>query len=476
MKALLFTGTLLLTLCSCEFSHARFQEPDAAAMNGAPQQGAPSKRDQKIAAAITGAINVLIPGGIEGNEQRKAGFAEAVSMFQRGQAKSTLEHLEKMCQNDPELPPAKMLLAGLTFSVGDNPSGIALLEQCAAENTEYPGVYLSFAQLALNSGRVTDAVAHSEKTRRLLNESKFSADQQKLFQKQYLEILSGIFMRRQKFEQARATLGKLDALSPGLPFYYYTLAEIEFRAGAFDKTLDLLRKRTEKVNSEQLPEITLIEWFRRDKKNDLAEKLLGETIIKHPDKAQLHLMNGSMLLAKEQFSEALVAVNKYEKIEGATIPSVEIKARVAFAGQSYSVAEAHFGTLVDRVPTDLSFRNTYALCLIESDDVSKQQEALKISQQVATRMTRNPLALASLGYILLKSGNKPAANQIMGRIAATQMGSPEITYLIAQWQYEMGQKETAKKLLEKSIKVNSLFLYRSAAKSMLQKVEAELAE
>jgi len=115
-------------------------------------------------------------------------------MFQRGQAKSTLEHLEKMCQNDPELPPAKMLLAGLTFSVGDNPSGIALLEQCAAENTEYPGVYLSFAQLALNSGRVTDAVAHSEKTRRLLNESKFSADQQKLFQKQYLEILSGIFV------------------------------------------------------------------------------------------------------------------------------------------------------------------------------------------------------------------------------------------------------------------------------------------
>lgn len=440
------------------------------------QQAAPSARDRRIAGAITGAINVLIPGGIGANPKREAGFATAVSMFQRGQAKDTLDHLEKMCKEDPELPPAKMLLAGLTFSVGDNNSGIALLEKCATENTEYPGIYLSFAQLALNSGRVTDAVAHSEKTRRLLNESKFSAAQQNLFQKQYLEILTGIFLRRQQYDQASTVLDQIQAIEADLPFYLYTKAEIEFRNDNFDQTLALLGKRAEKLGSSQLPEITLIEWFRKDRQQERSEKLLGETLEKNPEVAELHLMTASLQLGKEQFPAALVSVRKFEKLKAETVASLDIKARVAFAGQSYDVAESHFKTLIDRVPSDLSFRNIYALCLIESEDPEKKKEALKISQQVASRLTRNPLAIATLGYILLKAGNKQGASQIMSRIAATQGGSPEVTYLIAQWQYELGQKETASKLLEKAVKVNSLFLYRSAAKGLLQKVNAELAE
>ncbi len=476
MKALVFGGILLLAFGSGEFSCAQATQQSnsgAAATNNAPQDNAASERDKRIATAITGAINVLIPGGIEANEQRKAGFATAVSMFQQGQVKTTLEHLEKMCQNDPELPPATMLLAGLTFSIGDNPSGIALMEKCAAENPRYPGVYLSFAQLALNSNRVTDASSHAEKTRQLLGESKFSTAQQKLFQKQYYEIFAGILMRRQRFDQARSTLEQLQAIAPDIPFYFYTMAEIEFRSANFDKALDLLRKRTQKINSQQLPEITLIEWFRSDGKNDMAEKLIGETLAAHPDVAQLHLMNASMLFRSEKFSQALVAVNKFEATEQETDASINIKARVAFAGQSFSVAEAHFEKLVERTPSDLSLRNIYALCLIESGDQEKQQQALTISQQVATRLSRNPLAIATLGYVFLKTGNKPAANQIMSRIAANQVGSPEITYLIAQWQYEMGQKDTARQLLEQSVKVNSLFLYRSAAKSMLQKIKAE---
>ena len=282
-------------------------------------------------------------------------------------------------------------------------------------------------------------------------------------------------MRRQQLDQASTILDQLQEIESDLPFYLFTKAEIAFRADDFDQTLALLRKRAEKLGSTQLPEITLIDWYRKDQKPEKAEQLLGETLQKNPDVAELHLMTASMHLQKEQFPDALVSVSKFERLSRETNLSIDIKARVAFAGQSYGVAESHFKKLIDRVPSDLSIRNIYALCLIESEDPEKRKLAKKISELVARQLGRNPLAAATLGYILLKTDNMPAANQIMNRIVATQSGSAEVTYLIAQWQYEVGQKESAGKLLEKIVGVNSLFLYRSAAKSLLQKIKSETA-
>lgn len=438
--------------------------------NGAVQ----AARTKEALESVEKAIAVLIPGGIADGSPRKEKFAAVIDSFIKRQSRDAMDALEKMAAEDPGLPPAEIMMAGLTFAVGDNKSGIALLENSAIKHPDYPGVYLSFAQLAINTNRITDASLHAEKTARLIEAGNLTPQQKSHFLKQYYEVATSIYMRRKQNDQASKTLDQLQAITPNLPFYFFSKAELAFRAGDNDLALRYLKQHAGATKSKRLPELTLVDWLKNTGKSQPAEELLLKTREQNPKNATAQMMAAQMYMSREDFPNSLLAIKQFEEINNGESPqSLDMKGRIAFAGLSYDVAAEHFRDLTIKAPNDPSNANILALCLVESNDPQKQKEAVQISQRVASRMSNNPLAVASLAYILMKNGEKENSKQLMQRIAMSRQTTPEVSYFVANWLIQNGQPDQAAGILKQTIDVKGLFLYRSAARKLLSSLQKE---
>jgi predicted Zn-dependent protease len=431
-------------------------------------------RTQKAMANIEKAISVMIPGGIAKGTPRQKNFAAVIDLFGRGQARDAMDALKKMSAEDPQLPPAEILMAGLTFAVGDNKSGNVLLESSAVKHPNYPGVYLSFAQIALNTGRITDASLHADKAATLIESESLSPEKKNHFLKQYYEVATGIYLRRKQNQQADDALEKLQTVSPNLPFYFFSKAELAFRAEQYEPTLQFLRQHASAIESKRLPELTLVDWLKSTGKQDESNDLLVKTLEKNPGNGLAQMMAAQMYMAREEFPNALVSLKRFVEINGEeSDKSIDMKGRIAFAGGSYEFAADHFRDLNKRTPNDPSSANIYALCLIESEDPEKRKQAQQISEQVARRLSNNPLALASLAYIYQKNGEKERAQRLMANVAMTRQTTPEISFFLSHWLNENGQSDKAAEILQQAIDSKGLFLYRSAARKLLATIKSQ---
>ena len=444
-------------------------QPNAASrFNGSADQAA---RAQQAVEKIERAIAILVPGGVKDGTPRKQQIAEVIDSFLKGQARDAMDGFEKMTAEDASLPPAKVLMAGLTFAVGDSQAGLALLESSAVKHPDYPGVYLSFAQVAINSNRITDASLHIEKTAQLIEAGNLTPQWRSHFLKQYYEVATSVYLRRKKNQEANATLEQLQALSPNLPFYFFSKAELAFRDGKNDVALQFLKQHGTAIESKRLPELTLVDWLKNTGKDEDAKSLLLQTRQQNPKDTRAQMMTAQMYMAGEDFPNALTAIGSFEQANGGeTKQSLDMKGRIAFAGLSYDSAAEHFKKLASN---DASSANILALCLVESDDPEKRKQAIQISQQVASRMTSNPLALGSLAYIYLKNGEKEKSGQLMQRVVLSRQTTPEISYFLANSLIENGQSDQAAKILKQVVNAKGLFLYRSASRKLLASLEAK---
>jgi tetratricopeptide (TPR) repeat protein len=112
----------------------------------------------------------------------------------------------------------------------------------------------------------------------------------------------------------------------------------------------------------------------------------------------------------------------------------------------------------------------YALCLIESEDASKRNQALEIANRNFGSLPENLVAQASLGYIRLRLGSVDQAKPALAKAAQSPGTCPEIDFFVASLLKAMNKNEEAKQALDGALKHEGLFLYRTAAKKMLDEL------
>ena len=210
-------------------------------------------------------------------------------------------------------------------------------------------------------------------------------------------------------------------------------------------------------------------WFQRTGKFDTAKVWIQAAAETYADSPQVQLEVASWAVNEEQFPMANSAIKKAD-VGGETPQSLSLKAKIAFAGESYGVAESHYGKLYKQFPNNFDASNMYALCLIESDDPEKQKMALEIANRNLRALPNNVIAQAARGYILLRGGKTEQAKTTIGRALQQQNASPEMRFFAASVLNKMGEKENTKTTLEQALKYRGLFLYRARAKKMLQQL------
>lgn len=422
-------------------------------------------------------LDNLIPGDFEEGSAQKKAIEEAITAFQLRDAGRVVEIFKQQADADPDFPPTDLLLAGLSFVVKDQKSGKILLERAAMQHPDSPAVYAAFSRLAINEARNTDGLALLEKLNRLINQNKISDKAKSFYEFLYRDGMIDLTMRLRRFKEARGFLTlQLESL-PDNPKVLMVFAKLEFEEKNLEAATGYLQTLKAKLPSTRAPEAIFASWFQQAGNKLETEKWVVEAASKYPDDRQVQFEYASWAVNKEDFPIALDAIKKGETNGGENAFSKSLKGKIAFAEQSYAIAESHYNSLYSANPNNFDVSNMYALCLIENEDIAKRNQALEIANRNYKALPDNLIAQSALGYIRLRLGSVDQAKPAMAAAAQNTGRFPDIDFFVASLLKEMNQNEEAKRVLENALKFEGLFLYRLPAKKLLNKLSAsELPE
>ncbi len=444
------------------------QEPATQVQQPANQANANAAA--RNAEALLNELVNLTPGKVAEGTELHIAYTDAIKAFIAGDGQKAIGVLRAQAEANKVLPPAELLFSGLLYAINDTQRGLALLEDTANKNPDHPAVYMAFARLAIAQGRQTDAGALLEKCNRVFAAATLEPEEKTYYETQLLDAMATVAMEQKRFPDARKHVERLLVVSPGNPKAFLALAELEFEEGKIDSALQNLEKFRSAQPKARSPELVLAAWFTQRGKTKEAADWIQKASQKYPDDAGVQIEFANYCVNTKNFAAANEAIKKVESAVGESPASTLLKAKIAFATQSYGVAESHYKKLVDSAPNNFDAVNMYALSLIESSDQAKQQSARQIAQRNYQQVPDNQIAQAAFGWILLKSGQTEQAANLLGRAARSPELAPEIAYFLASYMHQTGKNEQARMVLEPALKNEGFFLYRVAANKLMKSI------
>lgn len=467
MQRLIFAVVILISLTTDNWVWGQVATQPAAAANSNDGESQAARLD-----AVFQEMSKMVPGGVAAGSPTETALQEAIAQFADRKPLEAQQSLKDLTEADDNFPPSDLMLAALAYAINDNTSGRGLLEQAALNSADYPDVYFSFGQLALTQRRFTDAEAHAEFALQKIKAGSFNQLQIDHFKQRYYEIKFQIAKARGRLVKAKEFLQQLESVAPNAPQTLIGKAELAFEDKDIDKTLGFLQQLNSiSEGKSRAPELTIAGWFQRKGKIQNADLWIRKAAAQNLNDAVVQLAAARWLLNRENFSETLKAVETMESISGETNTSQDIRGKVAFAQGAYATAEAQFESLLTENPGNIDYANMLALSMVQSTDEEKRKKAFNLAKKVASAQPNNAIALSSLAYVMLKSGETEGARSILAKVAQLPNPNAEVSFIMAYMLYQTGQMPQAKIVLDKVVNTKGLFLFRGEAEKLLKTVE-----
>ncbi|MEM7456794.1 MAG: tetratricopeptide repeat protein [Planctomycetota bacterium] len=453
-----------------EQSERGFEPPPGTVPNN-PQIGLQLQREQAINQLVA-EMSQLVPGEIEEGSAQQRVLTDAATKFANRDYAGMKDSLDAGRSMDPLFPPAELLWAAMLFAANDADNGLLMLEEAALQHPEDPGVHLAFTRLAVNQRRYTDGLALLEKSVRLIQAAELSELEDTHYKALYYDMAAELAVKLGKFDQAKINIERLREVSPEDNKGEALLAEIEFEEGNFDRSIELLESYRAQNPGARTPELVLVAWFgergRIEEASDWIEKAGG----KYPDDAIVQLEFANYCVNEERFPDANKAIAVVEEAIEESDVTIQLKAKIAFASEAYSLAESYFERLAASPESqNLDTANMYALSLIENSDPEKQQLARQLVENNFRAMPDSPITQAAFAWVLYRQGDTQNAMGLLSRATAVRPLAPEIAFFAANLMRDQGRTEEAKEVLRGAIEYDGLYLYRSRAKRLFDELE-----
>ncbi len=413
-------------------------------------------------------LNELMPGDYTESSPEREELKKVASHFIDGNSDAINYRLDQMRKANPDLPPSDLLLAGLYYAVNNPNQGHALLEQASIDNPMHPAISIALGRLAFSQSRIADASALVEKADRQLQSMELSPGAKLHYQTQIADSNTLIAIRQNRIEDAERFAATWEQLQPTSPKMLLARAELKFLQNDIPGSMKYLAQLQKALPDSRPPETIVAAWYQRQRDEPNTEKWIRLAFEKYPDNPSVQLEYGNWAIGQEDFKTAAAAIQSYEEAEGESMTTKMMKARMAFASQSYGEAERLLADLFKLQPNSFDVSNLYALCLIETDDTEKQQLAKQIAQRNLQALPNNPVANAAVGWVMLKLGNKEAATEILTRTARSSQLSPEVAFFVASMLQGNGKSMQAKLLLQPALESKGMFLYRERANELMK--------
>jgi tetratricopeptide (TPR) repeat protein len=451
-----------------------------------------AEADKKAAPAPAAPASDKPKDGDKPADEKIPEIEEAGELLRAGKADKALDRLGDARKARPELPPVKVMLARMLISGGNAPAGRQFLEQAAVDDPDHPEVFLTFGQLALAEGRVTDALV-------MLERAKTAPFPPAMPNKKRDEVAALIrsgtasaYEARRDWKSAAAQLAEVLKLETrpkesagvrqrlGRAMFFQGRPDEAFaeltRAAAADSGLEppavsmgrlhtLRAAETEARKTQTLPLPTTGPAV--DPAEDLkkAEEWMRRAVKDSPKAVRAHLGLAGWLLDQGRVDEASKAVAEAAVLEPSSVDVRRLQGLIARRARDLPAAEKVFEGLYRESPSDLFHALQLALALAEQDDQKKRERALELAQ-VAVRLRQNDAeVLAVAGWVAYKAGRLDDAERALQAAAADGQVSSDQAYWMAHVLFDRGRLSEVQTLLKQALADNKRFTYRKEAEA-----------
>lgn len=422
-----------------------------------------------VSRADAGPVNSMQNALAKNEDIEKAGAA-----LQRGQIDEAFKALQEASKKNPTLPPPRLMLARLFLNTKEGQQqGRAYLEQAAGEFPDDPRIYITNAVVAMNDGRFIDAILSSELALKLSQADRWTADQKKEVQTQARNMLAHAFERRSDWAAVRAHLSALLDIEKNGQLRQRLATALFFLDKADDAFIELQQAVKDDATLDP-PTVRMAQLWSAKNDPKLARDWFNRAVKAEPNSIRVHLAYANWLLQQNEMPQAKIHTETASKIDGNAADVLKLQGLIARIGKDFGAAETIFRRVLNDAPADFYASNQLALILGDQTDKNQRSRGLQLATVNAQANQRSAEALSTLGYLFYRTGDmENAMKSLQAAVSSGQMAA-DTAYFLALVLSENKKPEDAIKVLEQAIQIKGLFIYRSEAQALLDKLKKDL--
>lgn len=399
---------------------------------------------------------------------------EILETLKEGDREQTMAELNAYADSHDELPPGGVILAVAFNQPNQAAAQQAALDSAVQSNPNDPDAYLLLGQKAVSQRRMTEAGLLLAKAEGLVEKYQASADRKR-----------SMLLR---FHRDSALLDEQNKAWTEAATHWKTLLDVEDSAGAryrYARALFYMgskedrKKALEEVTAANkmdgkvvpLPYVAIATLYDEIDKPEQTKKWFDAAEKAHPDDANTHLRFAYWQWKQGDAAEALRHAEAALKSDEENIDALFLKGMVLRYNNETEKAQEVFVKCQMMRPAVSLIRNHLSLVRLDLGDATSTTMARNMAVETFQKNQRDPFTLATLGYILFKSGDQKRGLQYLQAITRTPNLNPDARFFLASALVDLGKSGDAKKQLEQLLSEKRLFAYRGQAERLLAGIE-----
>jgi len=385
---------------------------------------------------------------------------DAKAAFDAGNLSECEASLNRFREKRPYLPATPILIALMAMDQGRLPEAITRLETYLTTNATDPIAYLSLGEIALRSGRWTDAGLQLQQASTVQKSNPISADLEEAFELRFLQLLAETTERRQQWAKAVELYKQCLQRDPKSTFPLIALSRIRIAQRDIPGALMSLVEAKKLDDKIPQPELAVAMDMAQGPFWKESEKLF-ESGLKAKDATIANWLEyGRWMLLHDRPAEVVPMLKTLQEEDNKLRDVRFLRGLTArFLGQ-VAEAETIFSSLHQENPDDLEAADQLALVLIEQTDEGKRGRASQISEANFRRAPQVETTIATAAWVQFKLGSVETADRMLGELTRQTSISPQTAFYVAELFKHRGKMNEAKQVLETAVQAPGIFVDR----------------
>lgn len=425
-------------------------------------------------------------GSKDGKEAEKDPIVdEAAKLFGENKVEEAYKKLQEASGKNDKLPPARLMLYRMYLSRNMAAEARRTIELAATENPDHPDIYITFALLAMQQARYTDAWLQFNRALLTINDTKRWNDQQR--KSVSLACHSGLAQTaeaRGQYDVAKKHFEevlKLDYPKKDLAGFRLSLGRVLFQLDKKDDALKEMQAAFNDAPEMEPPGVSMAKLYTgkamqeqdKAKQKDLiakAKEWFEYALKVDPKSFKAHIAYAVWLfdmcyLDKSFFALADEELKEAIKLDPKAYDTKILRGLMYRWQGNFEAAESEFETAYREKPNDFFSQNQLALALVEQKgNPAKQQRAVQLATENAQKYANQiPEATATYGYVMFKNNRLDDAEKALQMSFQSGQYTADALYYFALVNRYRGKLTEAAQMLKIATTQPGRFMFRKEA-------------